>query len=214
MDFIQRIGLQERCHCYGIPLSMAQLLAKEISKWEDNSGPEWTVKRLKSLKQDLIRIRIGESPVTWVKTNRNGDWYGVWGFLKRMAISSLTNFEIALNCLMAYSSFLPGEITFDHLEQARESIESEKVNYPDDLNALIGNHAASIYGTQKCGNAQPLLFYQGKEGTKSPYIGGPSVVQSEDVLLDLEWIGYSQKNHAFLNKHFGAYRPLDRKSVV
>ena len=208
MDFIQRIGLQQRCQCYGLPLSMAQLLAKEISKWEENSGPKWTVQRLKSLKQDLIRIRIGESPVTWVRTNRNGDWYGVWGFLRKMATSSLTNFEVALNCLMAYSSFVPSKITEEHFKQAKESIESQKVSYPMDLNNILADHAHSIYGTMKCRNAQPLLLYQGKDGTKSPYIGGSSVVQSEDILKDLEWIGYSQPNLLFLNKHFTAYRPL------
>jgi len=208
MDFVQRNGLQRRVRCYGLPLSMAQDFACEISKWEENSGPEWTVSRLKSLKQDLIRIRTGGSPETWVKTNRNGDWYGVWGFLRKMATSSLANFEVALNCLMAYSSFIPSKITEEHFNKAKESIESEKVNYPDDLNNVLSDHAHSIYGTMKCGIAQPLLLYQGKDGTKSPYIGGSSVVQSEDILKDLEWISYSQPNLMFLNKHFHAYRPL------
>jgi len=109
MGLSQRNGLQRRFQCYGLPFSMAVELAKEVLKWEENSGPKWTVDRLKSLKQDLIRIRIGESPVTWVKTNRNGDWYGVWGFLRKMASSSLTSFESAINCLMVYSSYVPSK---------------------------------------------------------------------------------------------------------
>jgi hypothetical protein len=208
MDYIQRTGLQQRFKCYGLPLSMAKELAGEISKWEENSGPKWTVQRLKSLKQDLIRIQIGELPQTWVKKNRSGNWYGVWGFLANMANSSLTSFEIALNCIMAYSTFIPSKITAEDLMEERESIESERVYYPDGLNATLADHAASIYGTQKCGNAQPLLFYQGKDGTKSPYIGGASVLQSEDILKDLEWVGYSYNNFMFFNKHYTAYRPL------
>jgi hypothetical protein len=187
---------------------MAQLLANDILKWESCSGPEWTVQRLKSLKQDLVRIRIGESPVTWVKKNRNGEWYGVWGFLARMASSSLASFEVAINCVMAYSAYVPSKITSEHFTKAKESIESDRVHYPADLNQVLSDHAASIYGIKKCKNAQPLLFYQGREGKKSPYIGGSSVVQSDDILKDLDWVSYSERNLMFINKHFDAYRPL------
>jgi hypothetical protein len=187
---------------------MANQMVLDIAKWEENSGPEWVVQRLKSLKQDMIRIRSGESPRTWVKTNRDGGWYGVWGYLRKLATTSLTNFEIAINCLMIYSIFVPSRITEKHFNEQREAIESQKVCYPNDLNQVLSDHAQSIYGTQKCGVSQPLIFYQGKDGTKAPYIGGPSVVQSEDILKDLEWVGHSLENLNFLNKHFQAYRPL------
>lgn len=208
MDLIQCRDLQRRFVCYGLPSSMAKELAGEVRKWEENSGPRWTVDRLKSLKQDLVRIRIGEAPHTWVKKNRQGDWYGVWGFLSRLAIKNLKSFEIAINCLMVYSTFIPSKITEGDFLKACESIASPRTNYPSDVNSTLATHAESIFGLQKCGKAQPLLFYQGKEGTKSPVISGGSVVQSEDLQVELDWIAFSQENLDFINKHFNAYRPI------
>jgi len=208
MDLSTCSDLRRRFVCYGLPSSMAVELAGEIRKWEENSGPKWTVDRLKSIKHDLVRIRIGEDPLTWVKTNRSGEWYGVWGFLSRLAQRSLHGFEVAINCLMVYTTFIPSKITEKDFQEACESIASPRNSYPADVNSSIAAHAESIFGLQKCGNAQPLLFYQGKEGTKSPHITGPSVVQCEDLQAELEWLSHSQENLAFINRHFNAYRPL------
>jgi len=208
MGFSRSSDLTRRFNCYGLPLPMAQELAAAVLKWEECSGPKWTVDRLKSLKQDMIRIHIGELPLTWVKTNREGKWYGVWGFLRNLAEKSQKHLEIALNCLMVYSAFIPKRITEAHFSKACESIASPRISYPEDVNSTIAAHAESVLGLMKCGNAQPLLFYHGKEGTKSPVITGASVVQSQDLEAELKWIGYSPDNLAFINKHFIVYRSL------
>jgi hypothetical protein len=208
MDSIQCSSILRRFKCYGLPASLARDLSNEIGNWEKNSGPKWTVNRLKSLKQDMIRIQIGEEPLTWVKTNKSGVWFGVWGYLRSLAAKSQKGFELAVNCLMVYSLYLPRKVTAQDFSEACESIASERVHYPADVNSTIATHAESIIGTLKAGNSQPLVFYQGKEGTKSPVVSGGSVVQSQELNRDLEWIGHCPENLAFLNKHFMAYRPL------
>jgi hypothetical protein len=51
--------LRRRLFVIGIPKQLISPLLKEWVKWEIHSGVEWTIKRLKSLKVDLIRMKTG-----------------------------------------------------------------------------------------------------------------------------------------------------------
>jgi hypothetical protein len=196
--------MKGRFIAYGLPVSEACSLEAEIKRWEANCGPKWTVDRLKSLKQDFIRIQALQEPLTWVRKNRNGGWFGVWGFLRKYAERSLKCFEIVLNCLMVYSSFIPSQPTAQHIAKMKESVESAKVETPSAICRDISSHAKDIIGTLQLGSPQPLLTFQGKVATKAPVFGGASVNQYDHLELEFKWIE-DPYNQLFLNRHYHCY---------
>lgn len=199
--------MKGRFIAYGLPVQWAQQLQAEVLKWEANCGPVWTVDRLKSLKQDFIRVQAGEEPLTWVRKNRKGGWFGIWGSLRAYAQRSLRNFEKVLNCLMVYSSFVPSEPTEEHIAKMRASVESCPVETPAMICEDIASHAKSIIGTLNLGSTQPLVTFSGKVATKSPIYGGASVSQHDYLELELDWIR-DPYNQIFLNRHWQVYEPV------
>jgi hypothetical protein len=192
---------------YGLPIKAAVDLQADILKWERNSGPEWTVDRLKSLKQDFVRLQADLEPLTWVRKNREGGWYGVWGFLRRYAARSLKNFEIVLNCLMSYSSFVPDKPTEKHIEAMKASVQAEPVYIPGRLKEDIASHARAILGELKLGPSKPLITFRGRVSTKAPIWGSRSVEQHDHLEQELRWIEDPYHN-IFLNRHYESYGPV------
>jgi len=197
--------MSRRFKSLGLPAHAACSLEAEILKWEINSGPSWTVSRLKSLKQDFVRLQAGDEPLTWVRKNRDGGWFGVWGFLRSYASKSLRCFETVLNCLMAYSSFIPSCPTEEHVAKLRASVESTPVVIPDEILRDVANHALSIFGNQnQLGPHQPLLTFRGKLAVKSPIYKSGSVSQHDDLEKEFLWLK-NPYHHLFLNRHYTVY---------
>jgi len=202
--------IQRRFICYGLPAHAACSLEADILKWENHSGPEWTVKRLKSLKQDFIRIQAGDEPKTWVRKNRDGRWFGVWGFLIKYASNSLSCFETVLNCLMVYSGFIPSEPTDKHIEALRASVESKPVEIPEEICDDVAKHAAVLFGDQNSlGPHQPLLTFRGKVAVKAPVfpLDRSSVLQCESLEKEFEWLK-NPYHKLFLNRHYTVYEKV------
>jgi hypothetical protein len=88
--------LQGNFSALGLPFFISKPLSLEIEKWLINSGPRWTVERLKSLKLDLIRQKAGQAPLTWVKKNRNGGWFGADWLLRLKSSIDVSNRRCAL----------------------------------------------------------------------------------------------------------------------
>ena len=204
MQYLHNSDMFGRFKAYGLPVFAAKQLAEEIIKWEINSGPVWTVNRLKSLKQDMIRLHAGMEPLTWVRLNRNGGWYGVLGFLKRYATQSLKGLEIVLNCFMYYSSIMPSEPTKEHIQKLRSSVESPRISVPGQLCDDIAHHAQKSIGHLELGKPQPLLTFRGKVKTKAPIYGSTSVSQHDHLEKELEWIN-NPYHKLFLNRHYTVY---------
>jgi hypothetical protein len=204
MHYVRNLDMFGRFIAYGLPVSPAKALAEEISKWETNSGPVWTVNRLKSLKQDLIRLHAGMEPLTWVRLNRNGGWYGVLGFVKRYATQSLNGLEIVLNCLMYYSSLMPSEPTKEHIQKLKASVESPGISISGQLCDEIAHHAQKIIGKLELGKPQPLLTFRGKVKTKAPIYGSTSVSQYDYLEKELDWLK-NPYHMLFLNRHYTVY---------
>jgi len=197
--------IRRRFIAYGLPAQPAREFEAEILKWEVNSGPVWTVNRLKSLKQDIIRLQAGMEPLTWVRKNRNGGWFGVFGYLVRYATQSLRCFETVLNCIMCYSSFIPSGPTEEHIQKQLAAIESPRVSIPGRICSDVAHHAQKIIGKLELGQPQPLLTFRGKVKTKAPIFGSQSVSQHDNLEQELEWMK-DPYHMFFLNRHYPVYR--------
>lgn len=80
----QRNLLLTRLLRIGVPKRITTQLVNQIEKWYVNSGPEWTIQRLKSLRQSYLRFLAGDSYELANFANKVHDGTlipkGVWGY--------------------------------------------------------------------------------------------------------------------------------------
>lgn len=101
----------KRLRAIGLTPTVAYPIMDQVQKWVRESGEEWTVERLKSLKTALIS-RMADVPyeLPWIRSS-NGIPCGPFKPLFRMTEMSLRKKAQALNTLMMYSSFVSNGIT-------------------------------------------------------------------------------------------------------
>jgi hypothetical protein len=111
-----------------IPNTISREMVAEIHRWTEKSGPEWTVKRLKALKTDFIRITAGLAPSSeWVKYSGNYP-SGVFGRLFRWGHRDNKRLKRALNALMSYTSYIARTETKTQLDKFYCSVASPALN--------------------------------------------------------------------------------------
>jgi hypothetical protein len=181
-------GLRRRLLVIGIPKYAINPFVDLLCKWENCSGVEWTIKRLKSLKVDLIRRRSGLQPLTWVKVNRKGDVAGTIGSLFRWSDVSEKNFSRAIQAFMAYSFYILPSLTEEQKEKFLSGINPEKddgldesfhKDFSNTIRRTIRERSIPVMD-------EPLVAYQGSSEKKAPRLfGRSSVKQNENILDDL-----------------------------
>lgn len=69
----------------GIPQAEAHTILNIITKWYDCSGPEWTMGRIKSLRQWYETCLAGEpKPPEWFKHSKDGYPLGIWRWVFKL----------------------------------------------------------------------------------------------------------------------------------
>lgn len=204
-----------RLESLGLPRYLAKAFWAEVDKWEQNSGPAWTVQRLKSLKVDLFRQASGHPPLTWVRKNRKGGWYGAIGGLFRYAQKSAKTWKATLGALMCYSGFIPDAPTEEHVKKFRASVEAAPVWIPPNMKSTLRRVASERLGHLTPGSPVRLITYQGHPSVKSPIYGERSVPQDEALEREILWITqgkrfamFSDPHSMFLNRHYDCYGPV------
>jgi len=182
-------GLMRRLSVIGIPRHIIKPFVDSMVKWENCSGVEWTIKRLKSLKVDLIRAKNGQTPLTWVRKNAKGELFGYLGSLFRWALVSDMNFSRSVQAFMAYTYYILPSLT-----------EAQKEKF---LSAINPSKGDGLSGSFRCEfrktvtrtirrrpievTHRPLVTYQGSPDKKAPrFFGRKSIPQSEGILNDVE----------------------------
>jgi len=204
--------LKRRFLVIGIPKVWWTPLIREMTKWEIHSGVEWTIKRLKGLKVDLIRMRNNDQPLTWIRRNSRGEIAGPFGSLIRWSLQNDHNFRRGVQALMAYTFYiLPGLSE----GQERKFLSAIKADPADGLDpAFRGSfrrfvrRVVGVHGITTIG--QPLVTYAGSPGKKAPRLfEKPSVVQGQRILDDLEIFNTTGGMNLYC-KYSDLYRPLLR----
>lgn len=188
-------GVRTKLFVCGMPNYMIGAFVREIMKWEAHSGVEWTAKRLKSLKVDLIRMRAqpGATPSTWIARNRKGELRGVIGSLFRWALRRDQNFKRAVQCLMIYSVYVyDGPAGTLLASQRKKFLDAVLNGKPDGLSETWHSQfQASVHQFMQprsvIGLPRPLVTYRGSDAKRAPRLfGQSSVPQSGSSLEDLD----------------------------
>lgn len=188
----------------GLPTTLAKGFYLEVLKWEANSGPAWTVDRLKSLKTDLLRYKAGLPLHTWIRKNRKGGLYGAIGGIFRFAMKSDKNFAVALSSLMIYSVYRPDRPTTKHIAKFLSAVaQPNPQRTPVKLMEDVAETAYQFLGELELGPVTRLAEYQGSPTKKSP-VWPPcdkSVFQHEKLEEELSWISMGKVAPNFLDIH-------------
>ena len=199
-------GLRKRLHVIGIPNCYIEEFISTMCKWEQSSGFEWTIKRLKSLKVDLIRRRSNLQPLTWIRKNRKGDIAGVIGGLFRWSDKSERNFAKCLQAFMAYSFYIFPTTTESQERKFCDAVSTNKQHGLDEqffeLFTKTVKNAVRVRPISYTN--QPLVVYQGSPGKKAPnWFGRKSIAQDQEILADVSFF----KTDAGINL-YGKYREI------
>jgi len=181
-------SIERRLFVIGMPSYTIKPFVAMLSKWEQHSGFIWVIKRLKSLKIDLIRRRAGLEPLTWIRRNRKGDISGVIGSIFRWSDKSEKTFALAVQAFMAYSFYILPSLTEEQKEKFLSAIgDDPDFVSPDHILLGVFNSSRDVVGPHRISSeVQPLVAYTGSPSKKAPRLfGRQSVPQSSKVLDDL-----------------------------
>jgi hypothetical protein len=114
--------LKRRAFSLKLPKAISQDIVAEVTKWLEKSSLEWTVKRLKALKTDYIRISGGQDPSSeWVRYT-NGYPHGSFGKLFRWGHLNPENNAKTLQILAMYTAFQASNDLPDQLDKFYGSV--------------------------------------------------------------------------------------------
>jgi len=200
-------GLTRRLTVIGIPHRLINPFVGELIKWEKCSGVDWTIKRLKSLKVDLIRSQTGLPPLTWVRKNSRGEVTGTIGSLFKWASLTGKNFGRVVQAFMAYTFYILPDLTEGQKEKFLSAINPVKQDDGMDIDftrSIIQTVRRTFRRRKVIGNHQPLVVYQGSPDKKSPrHFGRRSVRQGEEILDELQIF-----NHPYAPLFYAEFKRL------
>jgi len=167
-------GITHRLAVIGIPTDVIRPISRMITKWMECSGKDWTIKRLKSLKVDFIRMQDGLPMITRIRKDSSGLPIGYLGRLFRYGLKNENNFGKVIQTLMSYSLFTHESLT---PEQAQKFVKAVRSDKPVGLSsAFLADLARSVrkhFHKRKVDRDQQdnnLLTYRGSPNKRKPLI--------------------------------------------
>nr|URG16549.1 MAG: RNA dependent RNA polymerase [Mitoviridae sp.] len=181
-------GLSLRLLVIGIPRHAINPFVGLLVRWVTCSGEEWTVDRLKNLKQSLIHLRSGLAITLPLARNRNGGLKGVVGYLMRWALKSDDNFVKVINAFMAYTNWVSSHLTTSQRNKFLKAVNAPPVEIPQYLKSLIRRatrKVTQLRTVKRC--PSPLLTWRGSPSKKAPTLHG-SKRQCDHLLHECELV--------------------------
>jgi len=205
------------CHrlsIFRIPPVYHRQFSDLVVKWVHCSGVEWTVKRLKSLKVDLYRVRSGLPVLTPAKKNRKAQFSGVIGSLFRYAMKNDNNFRDVIQVYMCYSLFANRKLTDSQKEKFVTAVNATTDTAPDSFYELFAKFMESqVYRKLEVGSPKSILQRSGAETKKAPQLFGRSTPQSSAGLESLSYFNTSS-HRALYYKYESLYQLVVRGSDI
>lgn len=134
--------LRDRFNAIGVSKNLASSLSLEVSRWVEESGPLWTVNRLKLLKTAFLRRIAGETyRLPYVASRKDALGAvpkGPFGVLWKVNVSDMTSISRALNAMMVYSAFTAEDVTPGQWDKFHSSMQRPSPN-PPGLSAVLSS---------------------------------------------------------------------------
>jgi len=95
-------------------------------RWSDNSGPVWTVDRIKAFRDCVMQSRSAKGKLTskppWVASTKAGNLRGFYSRLFDKAMASYKGFKAVLNLLNIYTVWRQKTVTLTDLKQVEKNV--------------------------------------------------------------------------------------------
>lgn len=198
-----------RLRVIGVPSEVSKPFVREVEKWIECSGLEWTVTRLKSICVDLIRRRAGMRPVSqWVKFSPAKDrWFsGAVGALEAWGFKG-NNFPRMVQALRIYTNYYAGGVTPAQAKKFLSGVVSYPIPIPSDvLDSLDWGLLLSGLQPGKLQEAKPLLTrVPTDKRAPTPWGSFPEVEATVDSVL---YLVSDNQRHYF--RYSNLYEPVLR----
>lgn len=181
-------GLSLRLLVIGIPKHTINPFVGLMIRWVTCSGEQWTIDRLKNLRQSIIHLRSGLDLTIPLARNRKGQLKGVVGYLFRWALKSDDNFSKVINAFMAYSNWTSSHLTKVQRIKFLKAINTPPVEIPQYLKSLIQRATRRVTQLRTVKSSpSPLLTWRGSPSKKAPTLHG-SKRQSDHLLHECELV--------------------------
>jgi hypothetical protein len=206
--------LKRRVRNIGVPRTISLPILSLVLKWVSLSGAEWTVGRLKQIKNDFLRKKAGMDPVSvWIKksSSRSRIFGGPFGLLESWAFSSDIHFRKTLNLLNIYTSFFSSSVTLKQGKKFFSGVTASAVAIPPSIQQFIGR-GISLSGLRKIplwslSKPQLLLSYVPSPSKRAPLPSG-SVPEIEGVIDSVRYLGMTPSNAYHYHKYQDFYDPI------
>jgi len=177
-----------RLQTIGLPNPLIKPFLQKVSLWVRCSGLDWTVSKLKGLKTDLIRLRSGLQPATWIRKNRRGQFAGPVGSIIRWSLRTDKNFRRGIQVFNLYTYWVRRELSSSQKEKFMSGLNAPSVDLgslPSDLFQFTREKLWSSKGRFKA--PTPLVAYKGRQSVKAPIFNAlKSKCQDSDILDELQ----------------------------
>jgi hypothetical protein len=185
-----------RLRVIGVPGYIIRPMLDDIFLWVENSGIEWTVKRLKGVKQAFISHEAGlPYTIPWFRKNSRGKYYGWVGSLFRWisgpnSRKNLKRFNRVIQATNIYTLWRSPVVTMSQLEKFLKGVNCvDPIKLPesfyDDFNRFV---RSNFYHEQILRGNNSIWEYRGSSTKKAPRphsLG--SVPQDSNLLDERDW---------------------------
>jgi hypothetical protein len=135
ISWIPEFEVKRRVDTIPIPNKLKTKFIQLVYRWNEHSGSEWTVSRLKSFKDYLMQsYALGshqnEYKPQWFATTSSGNLSGVIGALTRIALLGVQHFEAVLNLVHVYSGATRTELSHQQFTEISSEIQQSPVVVP------------------------------------------------------------------------------------
>jgi len=196
--------------CFGIPRQISHPFVRDFDKWVRNSGEEWTVSRMKSIKLDFIRLKAGlDMSSTWIRKNSRGTFHGTIGGLLTFCLKRRKNFNRVIQLLDIYTTLISPEITASQRKKFLDGVQSPPVDIPVSIRTGIVQ-GIDILGLKRTwiSDPRPLGTSIPSPSTRQPMPSGKSVPDSIGYLPSLDYVTETHLGICLRDKYSSIFNPL------
>lgn len=139
--------IQRRLKVLQIDAHLTKPFINMVFRWLDQSGPEWTAKRLKSLKNDFIQLHANSATIQtpWVKVNKSHTRFrGILGLIQDYSFTSDKNFNKVLNLMNVYTAFQSDTLLPSQEEKFISAVTDKGVEVPEKYHQMLSNNFETL----------------------------------------------------------------------
>lgn len=203
--------LSKRLVHVGLPGELREPYFRQVLRWIECSGLEWTVSRLKAVRTDFLRKKAGQSKSSsWIKSGKNGSWFGgPIGALESYAFKNEKSFSIAITILSLYTAFISTKVTSSQARKFVSGVAAKPVTIqPSLIEAIrLGFQLSGLSPRkEKLPKAKPLLAYNPSPTKFGPTPKG-SVPEMESIVDSVDFLSYGG-GPSHLLRFYDLYQPV------